>query len=94
MSGRRNQEVAVMSKSTADVLFGGGLVDPSLELGALLGFARWASELDAIDQRDLSRAQILAEIERTMAALEAYPRTPVLPALRLDDVALPDWSSL
>ena len=86
-------EVATLSEAAAAVLFGAP-ADPGLELGALLSFARWSHELGAIDQHELTRAQILAEIDRTMVALDTYPKTPTLPEFDPAEMVMPAWAEL
>ena len=84
--------VPVLSTTAADTLF--GTPPAALEAGDLAGIKRRTDAALKLSLHDFTRADILAEIDRTMAALEAYPTTPTLPALRLDDVALPVWSEL
>lgn len=84
--------VPVLSAAAADTLFGPPA--PVLEAGALAGIDRRTQAALGLSLQDFTRAQILAEVDRTMAALEAYPRTPVLPQIRMDDVACPKWAEL
>ena len=89
-----NKEVATLSNAAADIVLGKPAA--TLEAGALAGITRRTEgALEVIGQRlgGFTRAELLVEIDRTMAALEAYPTTPDLPDVELY-LALPEWSEL
>ncbi len=80
--------VRTMSTKTADVLLG---ATATLEAGDLAGITRRTNGLLEFSLHDMTRPQILAEIERTMAALEAYPATPDLLAGVELTLPMPSW---
>ena len=80
--------VKKMSTKTADVLFGATV---TLEAGQLAGITRRTDGLLAVSLHDMTRPQILAGIERTMAALEAYPTVPDLLAGVELTLPMPSW---
>ena len=80
--------VKKMSIKTADVLFGATV---TLEAGQLAGITRRTDCLLAVSLHDMTRPQILAEVERTMAALEAYPTVPDLLAGVELTLPMPSW---
>ena len=80
--------VKKMSTKTADVLFGATV---TLEAGQLAGITRRTDGLLAVSLHEMTRPQILAGIERTMAALEAYPTVPDLLAGVELTLPMPSW---
>ena len=80
--------VRKMSTKTADVLLGATV---TLEAGQLAGITRRTDGLLAVSLHDMTRPQILAGIERTMAALEAYPTVPDLLAGVELSLPMPSW---
>ena len=80
--------VRKMSTKTADVLFGATV---TLEAGQLAGITRRTDGLLAVSLHEMTRPQILAGIERTMAALEAYPTVPDLLAGVELSLPMPSW---
>ena len=80
--------VRKMSTKTADVLLGATV---TLEAGQLAGITRCTDGLLAVSLHDMTRPQILAGIERTMAALEAYPTVPDLLAGVELTLPMPSW---
>ena len=80
--------VRKMSTKTADVLLGATV---TLEAGQLAGITRRTDGLLALSLHEMTRPQILAGIERTMAALEAYPATPDLLAGVELSLPMPSW---
>ena len=80
--------VRKMSTATADVLFGATV---TLEAGQLAGITRRTDGLLAVSLHEMTRPQILAGIERTMAALEAYPTVPDLLAGVELTLPMPSW---
>ena len=80
--------VRKMSTKTADVLLG---ATATLEAGPLAGITRRTDTALAVSLHDMTRPQILAEVERTMAALEAYPTTPDLLAGVDLTLPMPSW---
>ena len=82
-------DVAPMSAATADVLMGGA---PVMEAGELARVMRNTdTQLGGALPR--SRPELMAEIERTMQALESYPTTPALPDVELS-IPMPKWADL
>ena len=80
--------VKKMSTKTADVLLGATV---TLEAGQLAGITRRTDGLLAVSLHDITRPQILAGIERTMAALEAYQTVPDLLAGVELTLPMPSW---
>ncbi len=80
--------VKKMSTKTADVLLGATV---TLEAGQLAGITRRTDGLLAVSLHEMTRPQILAGIERTMAALEAYPTVPDLLAGVELTLPMPSW---
>ena len=80
--------VKKMSTKTADVLFGATV---TLEAGHLAGITRRTDTALAVSLHDMTRPQILAEVERTMAALESYPTVPDLLAGVELTLPMPSW---
>ena len=80
--------VRKMSTKTADVLLGATV---TLEAGQLAGITRRTDGLLAVSLHEMTRPQILAGIERTMAALEAYPTVPDLLAGVELSLPMPSW---
>ena len=80
--------VKKMSDKTADVLLGATV---TLEAGQLAGITRRTDTALAVSLHEMTRPQILAEVERTMAALEAYPATPDLLAGVELTLPMPSW---
>ena len=81
--------IARMSDATADVLMGGA---PVMEAGELARVMRNTdTQLGGALPR--SRPELMAEIERTMQALESYPTTPALPNIELS-LPMPVWADL
>ena len=80
--------VPAMSTATADILLGATV---TLEAGHLAGIARRTDTALAFSLHDMTRSQILAEVERTMAALEAYPTVPDLLAGVELTLPMPSW---
>ena len=80
--------VKKMSTKTADVLFGATV---TLEAGQLAGITRRTDAALAVSLHEMTRPQILAGIERTMAALEAYPTVPDLLAGVELTLPMPSW---
>jgi hypothetical protein len=80
--------VRKMSTKTADVLLGATV---TLEAGQLAGITRRTDGLLAVSLHEMTRPQILAGIERTMAALEAYPTVPDLLAGVELTLPMPSW---
>ena len=80
--------VKKMSDKTADVLLG---ATATLEAGHLAGITRRTDTALAVSLHEMTRPQILAEVERTMAALEAYPATPDLLAGVELTLPMPSW---
>ena len=80
--------VPAMSTATADILLGATV---TLEAGDLAGIARRTDTALAFSLHDMTRSQILAEVERTMAALESYPATPDLLAGVELTLPMPSW---
>ena len=80
--------VKKMSTKTADVLLGATV---TLEAGQLAGITRRTDGLLAVSLHEMTRPQILAGIERTMAALEAYPTVPDLLAGVELSLPMPSW---
>ncbi len=80
--------VQKMSDKTADVLLGATV---TLEAGQLAGITRRTDGLLAVSLHEMTRPQILAGIERTMAALEAYPTVPDLLAGVELTLPMPSW---
>ena len=80
--------VRKMSTKPADVLLGATV---TLEAGQLAGITRRTDGLLAVSLHDMTRPQILAGIERTMAALEAYPTVPDLLAGVELTLPMPSW---
>ena len=80
--------VKKMSTKTADVLLGATV---TLEAGQLASITRRTDGLLAVSLHDMTRPQILAGIERTMAALEAYPAVPDLLAGVELTLPMPSW---
>ena len=80
--------VRKMSTKTADVLLGATV---TLEAGQLAGITRRTDGLLAGSLHEMTRPQILAGIERTMAALEAYPTVPDLLAGVELTLPMPSW---
>ena len=80
--------VMKMSDKTADVLLGATV---TLEAGQLAGITRRTDTALALSLHDMTRPQILAEVERTMAALESYPTVPdMLSGVELT-LPMPSW---
>jgi len=77
-----------MSASTADIIFGGGV---TLEAGELAGFDRRTDHLIGLGLGGFTRPELLAEVDRTMRALESYPAVPTLPAA---DLTLPAFADM
>ena len=65
-----------------------------LEAGQLAGITRRTDAALAVSLHEMTRPQILAEVERTMAALEAYPTVPDLLAGVELTLPMPEWSEL
>jgi hypothetical protein len=82
--------IAGMSDKTADVLMGSG---PVMEAGELARVLRTTDTQLGAGFFGKSRADLLAEIERTMHALDTYPTTPVLPDVELS-IPMPRWADL
>ena len=80
--------VRKMSTKTADVLLGATV---TLEAGQLASIIRRTDGLLAVSLHEMTRPQILAGIERTMAALEAYPTVPDLLAGVELTLPMPSW---
>ena len=80
--------VKKMSTKTADVLLGATV---TLEAGQLAGITRRTDGLLAVSLHEMTRPQILAGNERTMAALEAYPTVPDLLAGVELTLPMPSW---
>ena len=80
--------VKKMSDKTADVLLGATV---TLEAGQLAGITRRTNAALAVSLHEMTRPQILAGIERTMAALEAYPTVPDLLAGVELTLPMPSW---
>ena len=80
--------VRKMSTKTADVLLGATV---TLEAGQLAGITRRTDGLLAVSLHEMTRPQILTGIERTMAALEAYPTVPDLLAGVELTLPMPSW---
>ena len=80
--------VKKMSTKTADVLLGAIV---TLEAGQLASITRRTDGLLAVSLHEMTRPQILAGIERTMAALEAYPTVPDLLAGVELSLPMPSW---
>ena len=80
--------VKKMSDKTADVLLGATV---TLEAGQLAGITRRTDAALAVSLHEMTRPQILAGIERTMAALEAYPTVPDLLAGVELSLPMPSW---
>ena len=80
--------VRKMSTKTADVLLGATV---TLEAGQLAGITRRTDGLLAVSLHAMTRPQILAGIERTMAALESYPAVPDLLAGVELTLPMPSW---
>ena len=80
--------VKKMSTKTADVLLGATV---TLEAGQLASITRRTDGLLAVSLHEMTRPQILAGIERTMAALEAYPTVPDLLAGVELTLPMPSW---
>ena len=80
--------VKKMSTKTADVLLGATV---TLEAGQLAGITRRTDGLLAVSLHEMTRPQILAEVERTMAALESYPAVPDLLAGVELTLPMPSW---
>ena len=80
--------VKKMSDKTADVLLGATV---TLEAGQLASIIRRTDGLLAVSLHEMTRPQILAGIERTMAALEAYPTVPDLLAGVELTLPMPSW---
>ena len=80
--------VKKMSDKTADVLLGATV---TLEAGHLAGITRRTDAALAVSLHEMTRPQILAEVERTMAALEAYPTVPDLLAGVELSLPMPSW---
>ena len=83
--------VPVLSTTAADTLF--GTPAAALEAGDLASITRRTEAALKLSLHDFTRADILAEIERTMQALESYPSTPALPDVELS-IPMPKWSDL
>jgi hypothetical protein len=77
-----------MSATTADIIFGGGV---TLEAGELAGIDRRTDHLIGSSLGDFTRPELLAEVDRTMRALESYPAVPTLPAA---DLTLPAFADM
>jgi len=88
--------VSSMSDGAADAVFGSAAVpdEVALEVGDLARIERHTDSLTARDFDDCTWDELLAEVDRTKRAMANYPKTPTLPALRIDDVACPKWSDL
>ena len=89
--------VSSMSDGAADAVFGSAATpdDVALDVGDLARIRRHTESLTtARGFDDLTWEGLLAEVDRTKRAIANYPKTPTLPALRLDDVACPKWSEL
>ena len=80
--------VPAMSTATADILLGATV---TLEAGQLVGITRRTDAALAVSLHEMKRPQILAEVERTMAALESYPTVPDLRAGVALTLPLPAW---
>ena len=80
--------VRKMSTKTADVLLGATV---TLEAGQLASITRRTDAALAVSLHEMTRPQILAGIERTMAALEAYPTVPDLLAGVELSLPMPSW---
>jgi hypothetical protein len=80
-------ELAYMSTATADIVIGGAV---TLEAGELASLGRRTDSLIGLSLHDYTRAQLLAEVERTSVALESYPTTPTLPVVDLSMPAFAD----
>jgi hypothetical protein len=78
-----------MSYKTAAILMGSG---PVMELGELARVMR-NTDTQLAGALPQSRPDLMAEIERTMRALESYPTTPVLPDVELN-IPMPKWADL
>ena len=63
----------------------------TLEAGQLAGITRRTDTALAASLHDMTRPQILAEVERTMAALESYPTVPDLLAGVELTLPMPSW---
>jgi len=82
--------IAGMSDKTADVFM--GLVSV-MESGELARVLRVTDTQLGAGFVGISWAELMAEIERTMLALESYPATPSLPDVELS-MPMPQWESL
>jgi hypothetical protein len=89
-------EAATLSITAADTVFGPATVAAEVALDVsdlpLIRFHTEAALSAGLDR--FTWQGLLAEVDRTKRAIANYPPTPVLPALRLDDVARPKWSEL
>ena len=81
--------IGKMSATTADTLMGSA---PVMELGDLACVMR-NTDTQLGGELPESRPELMAEIERTMRALESYPSTPVLPDVELS-MQMPRWADL
>ena len=81
--------IAGMSDKTADTLMG---TAPVMELGDLARILR-NTDTQLAGELPESRPDLMAEIERTMQALESYPSTPALPDVELS-MQMPRWADL
>ena len=76
-----------MSATTADIIFGGGV---TLEAGELAGFDRRTDHLIGLGLGGFTRPELLAEVDRTMRALESYPAVPK----NLPDLSMPAFADM
>ena len=81
--------IGKMSATTADVLMG---TAPVMEAGELARILR-NTDTQLAGALPQSRPELMAEIERTMQALDTYPIIPVLPDVELN-ISMPKWADL